>query len=93
MNGAAITEYLTMPTMTVNDTTCIAEDRPLWWHLKGLQYTSSGYGRRIPTRWMVRYNGRDRRVYACCYSNAATYYVDGPRNADGTRGPWLIVRA
>lgn len=80
-------------TLHVDGTEYIAEDRPLWWQAAGRSFTATGYGRRIPTRWIVRYNGRDRRVYACCYSNAATYYIDGPRNADGTRGPWLIVRA
>lgn len=42
--------------------------------------TRSGYGRRLPTRYLVRLPGerRWRRVLAICYSNAATLYVDTP---------------
>src|SRR5262245_66019824 len=35
----------------------------------------TGYGNRIPTAWMLKIAGRWRRVYAICYSNAASYYV------------------
>ena len=61
------------------------EERPLSWQNAGLSYTASGYGRRIPTRYMVRHNGRLRRVYACCYSNTATCYIE-TKNKD-----WIIV--
>lgn len=66
--------------------------RPLWWQLQGLQYTASGYGRRIPTEWMVQLPGspRWRRVYVCCFSNSGTAYVDGPRGADGKR-EWIVI--
>ena len=69
-----------------------AAHRPLWWQLRGLSFTSSGYGRRIPTRWMVRLPGsaRWRRVYCCIYSNAGTCYVDGPVGPDGKRA-WIVV--
>lgn len=42
--------------------------------------THTGYGRRLPTAYMVQLPGspRWRRVYACCYSNTATLYVDTP---------------
>jgi hypothetical protein len=38
---------------------------------------SEGYGRKIPTRWMVKLPevNRWRRVYVCCISNAGTAYV------------------
>lgn len=42
----------------------------------------SGYGGRVPTSIMVKVGGRWRRVYSCCYSNAATLYV-GKSIADG----------
>lgn len=29
-------------------------DAPLWWHEKGLSYTASGYGEKIPTRRKVK---------------------------------------
>ena len=50
-------------------------ERPLLWQLQGLSYTASGYGSRIPTRYMVRYNGKMRRVYCCIWSNAGTCYM------------------
>ena len=37
--------------------------------------SATGYGRKIPTRYMVWLNGRWRRVYAYCFSNAAALYI------------------
>ena len=50
-------------------------ERPLWWQVQGLSYTASGYGKRIPTRHMVRYHGKWRRVYCAIFSNARTCYI------------------
>jgi hypothetical protein len=49
----------------------------LSWQAQGLQYTRSGYGKKIPTSWMIRLPGspRWRRLYVCCYSNSGTAYV------------------
>lgn len=47
----------------------------LWWQTKGLSYTASGYGKRIPTIYMLKYNNRWRRVYCCIYSNSGTLYI------------------
>ena len=47
----------------------------LWWQDRGLQYTATGYGKRIPTQYMVKYEGNWRRVYCCVYSNAGTLYI------------------
>lgn len=58
----------------------------LWWQTegtpsgcsgqdKGLSYTASGYGKRIPTEYMVKYNGKWRRVYCRIYSNSGTLYI------------------
>lgn len=44
-------------------------------HKAGLSYTATGYGKRIPTRYMVNFQGRWRRVYCCIFSNAGTLYV------------------
>ena len=52
-----------------------AKIQPLWWQENGLSFTASGYGRRIPTRYMVRHNGKWRRVYCCIYSNIGTCYI------------------
>ena len=42
---------------------------------KGLQYTSSGYGSKIPTQYMVQWEGKWRRVYCKIYSNIGTLYI------------------
>jgi hypothetical protein len=49
--------------------------KPLWWQERGLSYTASGYGKRIPTQYMIRVNNRWRRVYCCIYSNIGTLYI------------------
>jgi hypothetical protein len=53
------------------------KDSPLWWQLRGLSYTASGYGSKIPTSKMVRLPGdkRWRRVYCMIWSNIGTCYV------------------
>ena len=35
----------------------------------------TGYGSRIPTRYMVHFQGRWRRVYCRIYSNVGTLYI------------------
>lgn len=52
-----------------------AKDAPLWWQNAGLCFTASGYGKRIPTRHLVKFNGKWRRVYCCIYSNSGTCYI------------------
>ena len=52
-----------------------AKRKPLWWQERDLSFTATGYGRRIPTDRMVRFNGKWRRVYCCIYSNAGTCYI------------------
>ena len=39
-----------------------------------------GYGSRLPTSYAVHVGGRWRRVWAACWSNAASYYVDLTRD-------------
>ena len=50
-------------------------------------YSATGYGARIPTRYMVKFNGKWRRVYCAIFSNVGTTYIGG-RNGE----PRLIVR-
>lgn len=59
-----------------------AKENPLWWQERGLSYTASGYGKRIPTRYMVQLNGKWRRVYCCVYSNSGICYI----------GNWVLGR-
>ena len=47
----------------------------LLWQEKGLQYTASGYGSKIPTRYKVKHNNRWKRVYCCIYGNSGTLYI------------------
>jgi hypothetical protein len=61
---ATVPEYTPMET----------REKPLWWHERGLQYTATGYGRKIPTRYQVRDGKRWKRVYICQYGNAGTAY-------------------
>lgn len=72
--------------ITDEHSTCeyLAVYDPLPWQKLGLQYSASGYGRKIPTEWTVYYKGRDRRIYVCIYSNVGTSYI-----IDG--GNWRIV--
>lgn len=48
---------------------------PMPHHERGLSWTASGYGARIPTVYMVKYNGRWRRVYCIQYGNAGTLFI------------------
>jgi len=48
---------------------------PLWWQKRGLSYTVSGYGGKIPTDMTVMINGRKHRIYVMIYSNSGSAYV------------------
>lgn len=54
-------------------------EAPLSHHKRGLSYTATGYGNRIPTVYMVKWQGKWRRVYAACYGNAASTYIGKPK--------------
>jgi hypothetical protein len=49
--------------------------RPLWYHLRGLQQTASGYGARLVSSREVFYAGRWRRVYITQYGNAGSAWI------------------
>ena len=51
---------------------------PMAHHLVGLSFTASGYGSRIPTEYMVKWQGCWRRVYCRIYSNSGTLYIRVP---------------
>ena len=44
-------------------------------HKRGLTYTATGYGGKIPTQYKVKYNGRYYRVYCAIFSNIGTLYI------------------
>jgi hypothetical protein len=56
----------------------------LWWQDRGLSYTATGYGRRIPTQYQVKVRNRWRRVYCCQLGNAGSCYIGKP-------GAWEYV--
>lgn len=60
---------------TIWTTAVDSKESPLWWQDEGLSYTATGYGSRIPTRHMIRFNGKWRRVYCRIYSNSGTLYI------------------
>lgn len=47
--------------------------------------TLTGYGRRIPSGLMVKYESKWRRVYVAQYGNAGTAYIEVDRE-------WVIVQ-
>ena len=49
--------------------------KELGWPNKNLSYTASGYGRKIPNRYMVKYLNRWYRVYSACFSNVSREYI------------------
>lgn len=71
--GGPFTHEQPAPRLTIETEAIHA---PLWWHKKGLMYTRSGYGRRIPTRYKVKHNNRLKRVYVCIFSNSGTAYIE-----------------
>jgi len=51
-------------------------ERPLWWHKQGLQQTSSGYGSKLTSSRCIKLpDGRTRRIYITCYSNAGSAWI------------------
>lgn len=51
-------------------------DCPLDWQKAGKFETASGYGPALHTVYKLKYAGRLRRVYCCCYSNAGICYIN-----------------
>ena len=50
-------------------------ERPLDWQRRGLQYTATGYGTKIPTSKAIKWSdGKVRRVYCDIYSNRGSCY-------------------
>jgi len=63
------------------------------WQEAGKSFTSTGYGRRIPTRYMVQAPGstRWRRVYCCIFSNSGTCYIEGKDRKPNGKRSWIVV--
>lgn len=60
---------------TINNIRVPTKIKRIWWQEKGLSFTGTGYGARIPTEYMMQWEGRWRRVYCRIYSNTNTLYI------------------
>ena len=50
-------------------------ERMLEWQRRGVQYTATGYGTKIPTTKVIKWSdGKVRRVYCDIYSNVGSCY-------------------
>jgi len=51
--------------------------RELEWQRAGRQQTASGYGNRLTTSIMLKFDGENRlrRVYCVCHSNCGSLYI------------------
>jgi hypothetical protein len=63
------------PLIYINMSEHEVKENKLWWQKKGLMYTSSGYGSKIPTRQMLKFKGRWYRIYCIIYSNCGSIYI------------------
>lgn len=61
--------------------TAPAMEKILWWQEKNLSFTTTGYGKKIPTRYMAQINGKWRRIYCRQFSNVSTCFVGDLKNA------------
>ena len=53
----------------------VESERLLEWQRRGLQYTATGYGTKIPTSKVIKWSdGKVRRAYCDIYSNAGSCY-------------------
>ena len=50
-------------------------EKPLWYHKKGLMQTSTGYGRKLTTRKMIKIGKRLHRIYCSIFSNSGVCYI------------------
>lgn len=53
-----------------------ALERPLSHHISGVSFTATGYGKKIPTRFVVLYKNRWRRVYCAVFGNSGSAYIE-----------------
>jgi hypothetical protein len=58
-----------------------SKEAPMRHHKLGLSFTASGYGSRIPTVHLVKFNGKWRRVYCAIYSNVGRCFIGRGVNA------------
>lgn len=50
-------------------------DSPMWYHLKGLMQTATGYGSKLNSGYKIKLNNRLYRVYTTIWSNSGTNWI------------------
>lgn len=60
----------------------------LEWQKRGLSFTASGYGSRIPTPYKIKVDGVWRRVYCRIYSNVGTLFIGRKYTGENTVTIW-----
>jgi hypothetical protein len=45
---------------------------PLWWQIRGLRQTASGYGRKLVNGYKINFEGKLYRLYTTCFSNCGS---------------------
>ena len=64
-----------MNNLSLNGVELETIESPLWFHLKGLMQTATGYGSKLTTQYKVKHNNRLYRVYCHCFSNCGSLYI------------------
>jgi hypothetical protein len=81
--NAYIQTHSTRPDGSRDNFATVAVDHKtalLWWQERGFSFTATGYGSRIPTPHMVKFNGRWRRVYCRIFSNIGALFIGHGEN-------------
>lgn len=65
----SLRDAITHEILSTEDVIAVRDDAP------PTARTVSGYGSKLPTPYRVHLANRWHRVYARCYSNAATHYI------------------
>lgn len=50
-------------------------DSPMWYHLKGLMQTATGYGPKLNSGYKIKLNNRLYRVYTTIWSNSGINWI------------------
>ena len=50
-------------------------ERLTWWQARGLSFTASGYGSKIPTTREVKIGARSHRIYCAIWSNVGSCFI------------------
>jgi len=60
---------------SISTTIAEIDSKPLWFHKQKLMQTATGYGSKLKTEYMLKFNNRMMRIYCHQYSNVGTLYI------------------